>query len=249
MLKENRLEELLNFLEKHGFSTVEQLSRELNVSKPTIRRDLIELVNRGMIIRSHGGAMIVPKEDSSYSLAFRRHTHYREKLSLTRAAVKLIPNNAVIFIDASTSAGTIVEHLKNRHDLIIVTNSLVTAAHLRNLGIRTFCLSGEVMADFSAVGGPLALEAAANFNIDLVFFSSYGVNDRGMITDISQEEVDLLASILKNATTSVFLCDSSKFGKAAVYNLVPLSEVSYLITDAPAPEFYPKPKCGTILVK
>lgn len=249
MLKGKRLEELQSILEKCGFATVDQLSEELHVSKPTIRRDLIELVNQGLIIRSHGGAMSAPKEDNPYSVVFRKHTHYREKLSLARAAVKLIPSNAVIFIDASTSAGSIVEFLKNRHDLIVVTNSLVTAARLKNYGIRTYCLGGEVIAGTSAVGGPLALESARSFNVDLVFFSSSGVNDRGMIVDGTGEEAELIASVLKTAEVRVFLCDSSKFGVSAAHNLISIADVSYLITDAMPPEQYPRPRRETILVK
>lgn len=248
MLKEERFKKLLELLEEQEFCTVEYLSEALNVSMPTIRRDLNELVNRGLIIRSHGGAMHTPLEDAPYPVNFRRSTHYREKASLAREAVKLITSNAVVFIDASTSAGAIAEHLKGRQDLIVITNSLLTAAYLTNLGVRTYCLGGEVNASSSAVGGALALESAGNFNIDIMFFSSYGVNNQGMLVDTSEEETELRAVLLRSAETSVFLCDSSKFGKSAMYNLVPLSAVDYLITDAPVPAHYPRPRQGILQV-
>lgn len=246
MLKAERLQKLLDILEERKFCTVESLSEELHVSMPTIRRDLTELVNRNLIIRSHGGAMHIPREDITSPVDFRKATHYREKNSLARAAVKLIPSNAVIFIDASTTAGSIVEHLKGRQDLIIITNSLITAAYLKDLGIRTYCLGGEVIGSSSAVGGALAIEAAANFNIDVMFFSAHGINNQGMIVDTSEEETELRTALLKNAATSVFLCDSSKFGRSAMYNIGPLSEVSCLITNRPVPSHYPKVK--TIIV-
>lgn len=249
LLKEERFKKLLKLLEEREFCTVEYLSEVLNVSMPTIRRDLSELVNRGLIIRSHGGAMHMPLEEIPYPVNFRKSTHYREKASLAREAVKLITSNAVVFIDSSTSAGAIAEHLKGRQDLMIITNSLLTAAYLKNLGIRTYCLGGEVIGGSSAVGGSLALEAASNFNIDIMFFSSYGINDQGMIVDTSEEETALRAALLKNAGTTIFLCDSSKFGQSAMFNLAPLSAVSYLVTDAPVPSQYPSPKTGTILVE
>ena len=249
MLKEERFKKLLKLLEEREFCTVEYLSEVLNVSMPTIRRDLSELVNRGLIIRSHGGAMHTLLGDVPYPVDFRKSTHYREKSSLAREAVKLITSNAVIFIDASTSAGAIVEHLKGRQDLMIITNSLLTAAYLKNLGIRTYCLGGEVIGSSSAVGGALALEAASNFNIDIMFFSSYGINDQGMIVDTSEDETALRSVLLKNADTSVFLCDASKFGQSAMFNLAPLSAVSYLITNAAVPPQYPSPGTGVILVE
>ena len=249
MLKEERLQMLLNILEEKEFCTVEQLSVLLRVSMPTIRRDLTELVNRDLIIRSHGGAMCIPREDAVSPVDFRKTTHYREKNSLARAALQLIHSNAVIFIDASTTAGAIAEHLKGRQDLTIITNSLVTAAYLKNLGIRTYCLGGEVIGSSSAVGGALAIETAANFNIDIMFFSSYGVTDRGKIADTSEEETELRAALLKNVATSVFLCDSSKFGKSALYNIGSIADVDILIADEAPPDHYPKPRRETILVQ
>ena len=180
---------------------------------------------------------------------FRKTTHYREKNSLARAALQLIHSNAVIFIDASTTAGAIAEHLKGLQDLTIITNSLVTAAYLKNLGIRTYCLGGEVIGSSSAVGGALAIETAANFNIDIMFFSSYGVTDRGKIADTSEEETELRAALLKNVATSVFLCDSSKFGKSALYNIGSIADVDILIADEAPPDHYPKPRRETILVQ
>lgn len=247
MLKEERLQKLLDLLEEREFCTVDYLSEQLSVSMPTIRRDLNELVNRNLIIRSHGGAMHIPRDDVTSPVDFRKTTHYREKVSLARAAVNLIPSNAVIFIDASTTAGAIAENLKGRQDLIIITNSLMTAAYLKNLGVRTYCLGGEVIGSSSAVGGSLALETAANFNVDFMFFSAYGINSRGMIVDTSEEETELRIALLKNAKTSVFLCDNSKFDKSALFNIVSLSEVDYLVTNGPVPAHYPHAKTETII--
>ena len=249
MLKEERFQLLMKIMEEKELCTVGYLSAQLNVSMPTIRRDLTELANRNLIIRSHGGAMHIPREDVTSPVDFRKTTHYREKASLARTAVKLIPSNAVIFIDASTTAGSIIEHLKGRQDLIIITNSLITAAYLKNLGVRTYCLGGEVIGSSSAVGGALALETAASFNIDIMFFSATGINDRGFIVDTSEEETELRAELLKNAATSIFLCDASKYGKNATYNIASLGDVSYLITNTPPPAHYPRPKKEIIVVE
>lgn len=248
MLKEERLQKLLRLLEEKEFCTVDSLSEQLNVSMPTIRRDLNELANRNLIIRSHGGAMHIPREDVTSPVDFRRATHYREKVSLARTAVGLIPSNAVVFIDASTTAGAIAENLKGRQDLIVITNSLITAACLKNVGVRTYCLGGEVIGSSSAVGGALALETAAGFNVDLMFFSAYGISKSGMIVDTSEAETELRVALLKNAGTSVFLCDDSKFDRSALFNIAPLSSVDYMITNGPVPDYYPPVRKRTIVL-
>ena len=114
----------------------------------------------------------------------------------------------------------------------MVTNGLMTAVRLQSKGIRTYCLGGEIVGSSLASGGPIALDGARNFNVDLMFFSSYGINDQGDIVDTSESETMLRRSILRSAAASVFLCDSSKFGKQSIYNCVSLGDVDYFVTDA-----------------
>lgn len=247
VLKEERFLKLLQILQEAEFATVEELSRQLQVSLPTIRRDLSELVNRNLIIRSHGGAMCIPTEDTVTPMDFRKSINYRVKNKLAQEASRHIRNHTVIFIDASTTTAGLSEYLKGRQDLIVITNSLMTAVHLKNLGLRTYCLGGEVIGNSSAVGGTLAIGVASSFNIDLVFFSSVGINDQGMMVDTSEEETALRQFLLKRCTSSFFLCDSTKFGRSAAYNIAPLSDVDYVITDAPLPPQYPSPKKGVLI--
>ena len=206
MLKEERHQKLLKVLAEKEFATVEELSKSLMVSMPTIRRDMTE-------------------------------------------PVKFALNNMVVFLDGSTTASYLCDYLKGRPDIIVITNSLTTGAHLKSLGLRTYCLGGEVIGSSSSVGGAMAIETAANFNIDVMFFSASGVNEKGMIVDTSEKETELRAFLLKNAAVSVFLCDGSKFGHSAVYNIASLSEIDYMITDSPVPESYPSPKKEIILVE
>ena len=109
MLKEERLQNLLAILDEKEFSTVEYLGKQLSVSMPTIRRDLTELANKKLIVRSHGGAMRVPDEKLTTPVDFRRSVNSKAKALLAKEAVKFIGNNTVIFIDASTTAAYIMD--------------------------------------------------------------------------------------------------------------------------------------------
>ena len=240
MLREERLQAMLRILSEQEFLTVEELSTRLMVSHPTIRRDLADLAQRRLIVRSHGGAMRAPDEKVTAPLDFRRSIH-------TREAAKLIRSNTVIYLDASTTAAYITEYLRPQQQVTVVTNGLMTAVRLQSKGIRTYCLGGEIVGSSLASGGPIALDSARNFNIDLMFFSSYGVNDRGDIVDTSESETMLRRCILRSTAASVFLCDSSKFGKQSIYNCVSLGDVDYFVTDAQPPEGYPTVRRETII--
>ena len=92
MLREERLQAMLRILSEQEFLTVEELSTRLMVSHPTIRRDLADLAQRRLIVRSHGGAMRAPDEKVTAPLDFRRSIHAREKSLISREAAKLIRN-------------------------------------------------------------------------------------------------------------------------------------------------------------
>ena len=248
MLREERLQAMLKELNEQEFLTVEELSRRLMVSRPTIRRDLADLAQRRLIVRSHGGAMRAPDEKVTAPIDFRRSIHAREKSLISREAAKLIRNNTVIFLDASTTAAYLTEYLRPQQQVTVVTNGLMTAVQLRSKGIRSYCLGGEIVGSSLAAGGPIALDAVRNFNIDLLFFSSYGVNDRGDIVDTSESETMLRRCILRSAAESIFLCDSSKFGKQSIYNCASLGDVDYFVTDAQPPEHYPAVRKELLLV-
>ena len=239
MLKSERFAKLLAILEENEFATVKELSERLQVSMPTVRRDLTELAAQERILRSHGGATRVDDSRVRTPVDFRRSSNAREKAALARTAARLIRDDSVIILDASTTVANIVDYLEPFRNLIVVTNSLMVAAHLKSQGGRVYCLAGEVISSSLAVGGRLALESAENFNIDLMFFSSYGVNSRGMIVDPEESETELRRSLLQRADRSVFLCDSSKFGKSAAFSLAPLTSPDYVVTGAPLPPGYP----------
>ena len=244
MLKEERFQKLLGLLEADEFMTVQELSRQLNVSMPTVRRDLADLAAQNRIIRSHGGAMRMNEKSSAIPVDFRRSVNAKEKAAIAKMAAEFIHNESVIFLDASTTAAYLFDYLQEFRNLIVVTNSLMAAIQLKNLGIRTYCLGGEVISNSSAVGGRVAMESAGNFNVDVMFFSSYGINDQGMIVDSSEAENELRRYVMERAGTSVFLCDKSKFGKNAVFNLVSLTQVDYMVTNGDVPGNYPSVRKG-----
>ena len=191
--------------------------------------------------------MRAPDEKITTPIDFRRSIHARVKSLISREAAKLIRNNTVIYVDASTTAAYLTEYLRPQQQVTVVTNGLMTAVQLQSKGIRTYCLGGEIQSSSLCAVGPIALDGARNFNVDLMFFSSYGINERGDIVDTSESETMLRRSILRSAAASVFLCDSSKFGKQSIYNCVSLGDVDYFVTDAQPPEGYPAVRRETII--
>ena len=112
MLREERLQAMLRVLNEQEFLTVEALSERLMVSRPTIRRDLADLAQRRLIVRSHGGAMRAPDEKITTPIDFRRSIHARVDSLTSPEAIRLSRNNTGIYLDASTTAAYITEYLR-----------------------------------------------------------------------------------------------------------------------------------------
>ena len=248
MRREERLQKILELLDEEGFLTVEDLSRRFFISLPTAYRDLRRLEQQRLIIRGDGGAMPVAAEKATLPLDFRKVINAQAKAVIAKKAVALIRPGSVIFLDASTTAANMIGYLHPDMDLTVLTNGLMTAVQLSSAGIRTYCVGGNLIDNSIAVGGKLAGEVVDRFRIDMMFFSSYGVDAKGVIIDTADAESTLRRRILQKPVESVFLCDQSKFGKSSVFRIASIAMVDYVIANAPLPESYPLPKEQVIVV-
>ncbi len=242
MLKEARYEAIAKLLGQEKSMTVEQLGHALYVSPPTIRRDLNEMHRQGLAVRIHGGAMAAGDNSLGIPVDFRNAIRSKEKQRLAQSAASLVKNGDVLFIDASTTALHIIDHLQKYENIRVITNSIQAAVHLRKHNIKTYCTGGILIEHSLAFGGNYAQEMIPKFNIDICFFSSYGINDKGWIVDYSELETEMRKVVFRHSAKRVFLCDQTKFFRNSVFNLIQLREADYIITDAPLP---PSMKTGS----
>ncbi len=246
MLREDRYEKILQILSTNAYTTAAQLAQQLYVSLPTIRRDLAELQKRNLLLRNHGGAKKIDAAHFEIPLEFRKACNHAQKRLLCEAAVSLLQDNNILFIDASTTALALIPLLGRFHKLTVITNGIPAALLLQKQGIAAFSTGGEVQGVSLGYAGSHAVDFVRRFNVDVAFFSSYGVNQQGQIVDTSLPETDLRRAVLQNAKTRVFLCDATKFYRDAPYNLCPLQAVDYAVTDAP-PEMIKGQPIGNLI--
>lgn len=249
MIREERLEQILEILQKEKFAGVEELSKRLFVSLPTIRRDLAELVRRGAAIRSHGGAMPIPENNTILPIDFRNRVDPKGKLILAREAAKLVRDGDVIYIDASTTTLHIVDFIKDLKNIIVITNSIQVALLLKKYNITGYCTGGMLIENSLAFAGSYAESTVSNFSIDIMFFSTTGVTPGGYIADNSESETNLRRVAMKNARKKVYMCDSEKFEKNSVFHVANLSEMDYIITNDSLPKYPQDINARVIIVK
>ncbi|MBO7149442.1 MAG: DeoR/GlpR transcriptional regulator [Clostridia bacterium] len=231
MLKEERQERILEILEEENYITANKLAKTLYASLPTIRRDLNELARKELIIRNHGGAKKVDSEKAVMPVEFRKTINYKQKRKLCEKASSLIKDNSLIFIDASTTTLQMTEYLNASSQITVVTNSLLVSTILTKKGIKNFLTGGEMQQNSMCYAGVFAENFIRQFNFNLAFFSCHGVDENNNIVDTSLAETSLRRILLSQTDKSIFLCDSSKFGAKAPYNLTNLNEIDVIVTD------------------
>ena len=227
--RQNRIQEMLN---KTGTVTVSEIMQELSVSDMTVRRDLTEMAERGILIRTHGGAQRIFSDESGLE---RSHTekkllHEAEKNQIAMKAASLIPDGETVFLGPGTTLEQTAISLKNR-TMRIVTNSLPVFEILnRSASVDLLLVGGEYRSITGAFVGTTALNAINNMRFSKSFISVNGIVKDGVYT-YSEAEGEVQKAALNNAIEKYLLADSSKFNRYDFYQFYKVSDFDHVITD------------------
>ena len=232
-----REDKIINILLQKDVMTVNELADKLYISKPTLRRDLAKLEQKGIITRPHGGASLIRNAaDTQIPFVLREQEQNDAKSIMAQKAVSFIKDGDTIMLDGTTSAYHIVPLLADFHNIIVITSSARTSFLLGQMGIRNICTGGHMITQsFSYVGND-AEALVARYNADVLFFSCRGLSDSGLLSDNSIEENLLRKAMMRRAGKKIFLCDSSKIGKVCLHNLCHISEVDEIICEGKVPQ-------------
>lgn len=230
MIAALRHEYILEDLKHNGAVTIKVLAKKLKTSASTIRRDLTELENQGLLTKVHGGAIAVDALASTdVQTSVRREMHTEEKRMIGRIAASLIQPGDLVFLDAGTTTIKILDHpLPDR--ITIVTNDPLIAEPLRQRGIKGYMLGGEIKPSTGAIVGEECIRQLQNLNFAIGFFGANAVSkDQGYTTpDVAEATVK--RSALERCKKAYVVADQSKLGKSSRVRYAEIHQAS-LITE------------------
>ena len=234
---DKRAKEILRLLLSHGKTSVEELTRVFRTSPASVRRDLVRLEERGLVHRTHGGAMIAGqiyepfRFDSSFNV--REGRFAAEKKRIATAAAELVLDSETIGFTAGTTTTEIARELRMRTGLRIITNAVNIGLELNsNNGPETTLTGGCIRwaGAFSLIG-PTALESLNAVVMDKVFVGVCGVDPEHGATVIEPEEAAVFRAMSRRAKQVIIVADSSKVGMTSPAVICPVSDIDILITD------------------
>ena len=231
-----RQSEILKIMESSVYVSVNELASLTYTSTSSIRRDLTVLENLGLLKRSHGGAGLSQTVDKVAGFYSRANQNVKEKRIIASKAASLLKNGQTILLDSSSTASFLIPHIAKLDSAIVFTNNLETAISAVKEGIITHCLGGKSVNGSVSLAGSQTCRALSDINVDIMFFSSQSLDKNGVISDSTEEENFVRRLMLDRAKTTVFLCDSEKFGRTSLYNLTTLDEIDYAVLARPYEE-------------
>ncbi|MBR5587030.1 MAG: DeoR/GlpR transcriptional regulator [Clostridia bacterium] len=226
-----RQEQILELLNEYRFMTVEKIAEITYTSPSSIRRDLTKLQNMFFIKRTHGGASVLDGDNKAAPLNSRINQNVLGKRKIAKKAACLIRDGQTIMLDGSSTAGFLIPHIAKHKNVTLFTNNMITAINAINYGISTHCIGGESVNNSAVLSGTQSYRIASEIHPDILFFSSYGLDKNGVISDPTEEENYLRSLMIANTRQSVFLCDCEKFNRKSVYTLTSLDNIDFAVFD------------------
>lgn len=229
---EERRERILAMLAKQKRVTIAELSKTFNLGEATIRRDLNEMEARGLILRTHGGA--IPADNAAEEVAFkvRENRNKDEKERIARFISQIVRNGETLMLDGGSTTLAIVHALKTKNNLVLVTNSPLLANEMVGVnGSQVILTGGELQDKTYVTVGPVAEHTLSQFRADRVIVGmSAMMPDEGFFT-VNHYEAEIKRAMIKSGKEVIVAMDSSKVGKITFSFVTDFSHIDKLIID------------------
>ena len=235
MFLEERQEAILNLLARDGKVRVKDLSEMFKVTEDCIRKDLGALEKQGKLKRTYGGAVVRRENLHMLEVSKHRNTDAEAKRRIAQAAVKLIHDKDMVFLDISTSNLAIAELLvKTDREMTVVTNMIdILVVLARNPKIRLVFAGGKINKSRDGFWGGMTLDFISKLKPDIAFVGAVGVDVKeNSVSTYDIEDGINKAAIVRVAKRAYVVAEARKLSNDGNYNYTSLDTLSGLITDS-----------------
>lgn len=230
---EERQNKILSLLREDKKLLVNDLCEQFSVSPATIRNDLNQLEKRGLLKRTHGGAIPCSKAGFEPTSTQKASTNAKQKQRIAEYAASLIEDGDTVAIDTGTTTYYLAEMLLGKSNVTVVTTDTKIANLLENYeGISVILAGGMLRKGFSCTTGSITNTVLASLNVDKVFIATNAVTPSGDICTPDIEQAKVKESLLKMGNQTYLICDSSKFGTHSFARFGTIDEIHTVITDS-----------------
>ena len=234
---DSRKDGILELLASNGKVRVTELSERFGVSEVTIRMDLADLEEKGLLARVHGGAISSYKTYYNMSLQQRLGANHEKKIAIAQHAAGMIEDHDTVMFNSGTTTLLTFRMLNPNLNLSIVTNSIAIALEAgANPNFNVVLLGGDVNAKYQFTCGSDAAEQIRRYHADKLVLSVDGVDVANGFSTYYDKEVDIDRRMLENSSLHIIATDYTKIGRTTFAKVSDISVADYIITNRNASE-------------
>ncbi|MFJ6698987.1 DeoR/GlpR family DNA-binding transcription regulator [Streptomyces sp. NPDC091272] len=240
LLAEQRRALILDEVRRRGGVRVNELTRRLNVSDMTVRRDLDALARQGVVEKVHGGAVpVVEARTHEPGFEAKSALELSAKEDIARAAAATVAPGSAIALSGGTTTYALARHLLDVPDLTVVTNSVRVADVFHSArqaggdgaGAATVVLTGGVRTPSDSLVGPVADRAIGSLHFDVLFLGVHGISVEAGLSTPNLAEAETNRRLVGSARRVVVVADHTKWGTVGLSSFASLDQVDSFVTD------------------
>ncbi|MCC3670278.1 MULTISPECIES: DeoR/GlpR family DNA-binding transcription regulator [Terrisporobacter] len=237
-MRTNRISDIEEYIIQHKNVSLDKLCEVFEVSKNTIRRDINELTNKGTIKKVYGGVAL---NEAPTLIPFNERSikNITSKSKIGEQCANYINDGDVIFMDSGTTTLSVIDYLKDKQNITIITNNLeIVVKSLDYSNLNIICLPGNLIRKTNSLVSVDTTTILRKYNITKSFMASTGISIECGITNSHPLESEIKKLAMEKSLSTYLLVDSSKFDHSSLVTYGKLEDIDYLITDKNPPKKY-----------
>ena len=230
-MRVDRLNKMEQYILKNVSVSLEELTQVFNVSMNTVRRDVQQLLQQGLIRKVYGGVSAI-HQATPLPMSVRAARNSDAKQQIGALAAGLIPDHTSVFLDSGSTTPQVLSHLAEKSGITVVTHSLAAlyeASRYPNLNIVN--PGGTFNIDTASYVGISTVEAISQVHPQIVLIAATGVSLEQGLTNTTYMEAEIKRCITSGASNIILMADHTKFDRVAALSFCPLSKLSAIVTD------------------
>ena len=233
LIPAQRRERIQAYLTTHKIVATSDLCELLDVSEATVRRDLERLEQKGLVERTHGGAILSQKLSSEQEYKQREQRYQEEKRTIGALAANLIEEGDIVFINSGTTSTQIIRHIRNDLDATIITNNLIATLEVGEVGYGLILLGGEFQPKSNSVAGRFTIDNLSQIYADKAFIGVDGISPKHGCTVPTNAEAEVVRLMVERTQGTIsIVADHSKWGWVSNFEVASIDQVHRPIVDA-----------------
>lgn len=235
-----RQQQLIDEVRRLNSVSVESLADRFKVTLQTVRRDVRQLADAGLLLRFHGGVRLPGSTTVNIAYRQRQQLNDRAKLGIASAVAAAVPNGCSLILNIGTTIEAVARGLHAHQGLRVITNNLNVAAILSdNPDCEVIVAGGMVRGRDRGIVGDATVDFMRQFRVDIGLIGISGIEADGTLRDFDVREVNVARAILSQSRQVWLAADHSKFDRPAMVEVGRLEQVDRLYTDRTPPEPFP----------